>query len=136
MLTCVLSMSVAPSSRSVKQGERIRGLGGAYLDGLALCLQVMWDLAMEILGKGDPVPYAKCYRASTGRAPEPSDPAASRALAAELLAREGYSASDDDTLLAAVDAWRRDRKVPALYGCRGLVDIVSIEHELSGGNRV
>jgi hypothetical protein len=26
--------------------------------------------------------------------------------------------------------------LPALYGCRGLVDIVSIEHSLSGGNRV
>jgi len=95
------------------EGRRIGGLRGAYLDGLALCLQVMWDLAMEILGKGDPVPYAKCYRASTGRAPEPSDPAASRALVAELLAQGGYSSSDDSSLLAAVDAWRMDRRVPA-----------------------
>ena len=96
-----------------EEGRKIRGSRGAYLDGLALCLQVMWDLAMELLGKGDPVPYAKCYRASTGRAPEPSDPAASRALVAELLAQEGYGSGDDSSLLAAVDAWRRDRRVPA-----------------------
>ena len=28
----------------------------AYLSGLADCFQTMWDLAMEILGQGEPVP--------------------------------------------------------------------------------
>ena len=39
-----------------------------------LCLETMWDLAMEVLGKGDPVPYERCVEASTGRPPEPSKP--------------------------------------------------------------
>ena len=28
------------------------GLRGEYLHGLSLCLETMWDLAMEVLGKG------------------------------------------------------------------------------------
>src|SRR5271167_1600290 len=31
------------------------GLRGAYLDGLAVCLETMFDLAMEVAGKGEPV---------------------------------------------------------------------------------
>ena len=54
------------------------GLRGEYLAGLALCFDAMWDLAMEILGRGAPVPYERCVAASTGRAPEPSDPARKR----------------------------------------------------------
>src|SRR5664279_5534991 len=34
------------------------GLRGEYLAGLAECFEAMWDLAMEILGNGAPVPYA------------------------------------------------------------------------------
>ncbi len=94
---------------SGKAGRRRR----AYLKGLAICLEAMWDLAMEILGKGEPVPYDRCVRASTGRAPEPSQPAAKRMRLAELLGRAGYAASSDGGLLAAVDAWRRERMVPA-----------------------
>ena len=39
------------------------GLRGEYLAGLALCFETMWDLAMEILGKGSPVPYDRCVMA-------------------------------------------------------------------------
>ena len=85
----------------------------AYLRGLALCFQVMWDLAMEILGKGDPVPYERCVTASTGRPPQPSDPTAKRVRVAELLERAGYQAAGGSNLLSAVDAWRRERTVPS-----------------------
>jgi hypothetical protein len=86
------------------------GLRSQYLQGLALSLETMWDLAMEVVGKGSPVPYARCVESSTGRPPEPSNPAAKRERLAELLARAGYPSSAD--LLGAVDAWRRDRVVP------------------------
>jgi hypothetical protein len=83
-----------------------------YLAGLALCFETMWDLAMEILGVGDPVPYTRCVRASTGQAPEPSDPCAKRERVAELLARDGYPSHDRASLLAAVDTWRKAHSVP------------------------
>jgi hypothetical protein len=86
---------------------------GAYLKGLALCFEAMWDLAMEILGKGDPVPYRRCVIASTGREPEPSNPVPKRLRVAELLAKTGYPSSNDAELLAAVDRWRLERMVPS-----------------------
>ena len=49
------------------EAAKFGGLRGQYLAGLAHCLEVMWDLAMEILGKGPPVPYERCVEASTGR---------------------------------------------------------------------
>ncbi|HEV2134779.1 MAG TPA: hypothetical protein VGR47_11020 [Terracidiphilus sp.] len=82
----------------------------AYLSGLALCVEVMWDLAMEVLDKGDPVPYQRCVEASTGKPPEASHPEAKRERVAELLGRAGYAQSDG--ILSAVDAWRRDRVTP------------------------
>ena len=57
----------------------------AYLIGLADSLDVMWDLAMEVLGKGDPVPYTRAVEASTAKPPEPSRPEAKRERVAELL---------------------------------------------------
>jgi len=84
----------------------------SYLDGLALSLGVMWDLAMEVCGKGDPVPYARAVQASTGKPPEPSHPQARRERVAELLGRAGHSPSQSGGILAAVDAWRRDRVTP------------------------
>ena len=81
------------------------GLRGEYLAGLALCFQTMWDLAMEVLGRGAKVPYERCVHASCARAPEPSDPRARRERVAELL---GGPAD----LLAAVDAWRASQRVP------------------------
>jgi hypothetical protein len=91
------------------QAARLGGDRGAYLDGLAVCFEVMWDLAMEILGRGPAVPYERCVTAVTGRPPEPSDPAAKRAEVERRLDRAGYLRGRD--LLAAVDAWRRDRLV-------------------------
>jgi hypothetical protein len=84
-----------------------------YLKGLADCLDVMWDMAMEILGKGEAVPYERCVRASTGMAPRPSDPVAKRRRVRELLDRAGYPSSGNEELHAAVDAWRRDRMIPS-----------------------
>ena len=45
---------------------------------------------MEILGKGEAVPYERCVRASTGSDPQPSNPSAKRKRVLELLRRAGY----------------------------------------------
>ena len=74
-----------------------------YISNLALCFEVMWDLAMEILGKGAPVPYDRCVIASTGCPPEPSNPATKRERIAELIARSGYD---------SVASWRQAHRVP------------------------
>jgi hypothetical protein len=88
------------------------GLRGQYLAGLALCFETMWDLAMELLGRGPAVPYARCVLASTGRPPEPSQPEAKRERVAELLSRAGFASTTRVELLVAVDAWRRAHMVP------------------------
>jgi len=95
-----------------RESANVGRLRAAYLEGQALCVEVMWELAMEILGKGPAVPYEECVRASTGRAPEPSDPARKCARVAELLGRAGHPSSGAGGLLAAVDAWRGERYVP------------------------
>ncbi len=92
-------------------GETIGGIRGHYLLGQATCLEAMWDLAMEILGKGPAVPYDRCVKASTGRPPEPSQPEKKRDRVAELLGKAGYKVSGDG-LLDAVDGWRKDRNSP------------------------
>lgn len=92
-----------------REGERLGGLRGQYLVSLADSLQVMWDLAMELLGRGPAVPYTRSVEASTGRPPEPSQPKQKCDRVAELLGRAGYPAA---RLLDAVDAWRRDRVTP------------------------
>ncbi len=84
----------------------------AYLSGLAGSLDVMWDLAMEVLGKGDPVPYERSVVASTARPPVPSRPEAKRERVAELFGRAGYSPAQPGGILDAVDAWRRERVTP------------------------
>ncbi len=84
----------------------------AFIEGLAVCLQVMWELAMEMLGKGDPVPYERSVEASTGKPPQPSQPQVKRERLAELLGRAGYSTAAPGGLLRAVDEWRRARVVP------------------------
>ncbi|MFI5115865.1 MAG: hypothetical protein ACHP8B_04115 [Terriglobales bacterium] len=98
------------------EAEKAGGIRGQYLAGLELCMRTMWELAMEILGKGKPVPYDRCVQASTGNLPEPSQPEAKRDRVAELLDRGGYSTAQSTTkpggLLGAVDAWRRERTVP------------------------
>ena len=92
------------------EAKKIGGLRGRYLEGLADALQTMWDLAMEMLGKGPAVPYERCVLSSTAKAPEPSDPKAKRERVAELLAKAGYSTASG--LLPAVDAWRKERVIP------------------------
>jgi hypothetical protein len=88
------------------------GPRGAYLDGTAESLEAMWDLVLEILGRGPRVPYERCVVASTGRPPEPSRPEEKLARVAELLAAAGHPSRTPDELLAAVDAWRAARLVP------------------------
>ena len=94
------------------EAARMDALRQAYLNGMAICLEVMFDLAMEVLLKGDAVPYARAVEASTGRQPEPSNPQMKRERVAELLGRAGYMSPNSGGLLAAVDAWRRDRVSP------------------------
>ncbi len=92
------------------EGLKIGGLRGRYLAGLADCLQTMWDLAMEMLGKGPAVPYDRCVMSSTAKAPEPSNPKTKRDRVAELLSKAGYGTANG--LLPAVDAWRKERVIP------------------------
>ncbi|HUO15083.1 MAG TPA: hypothetical protein VMX38_08860 [Verrucomicrobiae bacterium] len=94
------------------ESRRVGGPRGSFLEGLNLCLTTMWELAMETTGKGNRVPYERSVKASTGRAPEPSQPEAKRRRVEELLGRAGYSTSGPSGILSAVDAWRRDRMVP------------------------
>jgi hypothetical protein len=94
------------------ESGKLQGLRNSYLTGLAVSLDVMWDLAMEVLGKGDPVPYARSVEASTAKPPEPSRPEKKRESVAELLGRAGYAVSNAGGLLEAVDAWRKERVVP------------------------
>lgn len=98
------------------EAVRIGGLRGEYLEGLAVCMETMLDLALEVLGKGDPVPYTRSVAASTGKPPEPSQPQRKRDQVTELLGRAGY---DVTNLLFAVDAWRKDREIP-MASVRGL----------------
>ncbi len=102
------------------EAKSMSGLRGRYVAGLALCFEVMLDLGLEILGKGEPVPYERCVLASTGQPPSPSDPATKRRQVQELLARAGHPSASDADLLAAVDAWRGTRYVPdGLRALRG-----------------
>ncbi|MGA8214649.1 MAG: hypothetical protein WB799_13725, partial [Candidatus Sulfotelmatobacter sp.] len=108
---------------------KIGGTRRQYLEGLSLCLETMWGLAMEVLGKGKPVPYARCVESSTGRPPEQSNPGAKRDRVAELLGRAGYSTSSSGGLLGAVDGWRRDRVVPmASVRALGAAVIAQFDH--------
>jgi len=83
----------------------VGGSRGDYLAGLALSFETMWDLAMEILGRGPKVPYDRCVLASCAQVPEPSEPQSKREHVAELLGAQG-------DLNGAVDAWRAAHRVP------------------------
>jgi len=100
-------------ARVLGSARGIGGLRGAYLEGLALCCEVMWDLAMEMIGQGPAVPYDRCVRTILGRDPEPSQPEARRERVAELLVGAGHPVRDRHSLLASVDAWRAARRVPS-----------------------
>ncbi len=95
-----------------REGMAFGGSRGKFLTSLADSLIVMWDLAMEIIGKGDAVPYERCVEASTAKPPEPSRPTGKVDRVTELLARAGYSSQDRSSLLEAVDAWRKARMIP------------------------
>ena len=75
-------------------------------------LDVMWDLAMEVLGKGDPVPYTRAVEASTGKPPEPSQPEAKARARGRAAGPRRLFPSQSGGILAAVDAWRRERVTP------------------------
>ncbi len=94
------------------EAGRGEGLRARYLEGLGFCFDVMLDLALEVAGKGEPVPYERCMRAILGRPGSPSDPESKRERVRELLAAAGFPSSDGPGLLAAVDAWRASRIVP------------------------
>ena len=102
-------VDVAAAIAGVADGAReVAGLRGRYLAGLADSCGVMWDLARELLGRGEPVPYARAVEASCGRPPSPSQPQAKRERVAALLDAAGYAGD----LGAALERWRRDRLVP------------------------
>jgi hypothetical protein len=120
---------------------KIDGLRAGYLDGLALCMEAMWDLAMEVLGKGDAVPYERSVEASTGKKPEPSKPEKKRLLIAELLGSAGYTKKNEGVtseggLLSAVDAWRSERVIP-MASVRGLgAAVIAHFDQLSAKNLI
>ena len=89
-----------------RAGAEYGGLRGEYLAGLALCFEAMWDLAMEILGRGAPVPI-RTMRAGLDR------PAAGTVGSRRKSASAWRSCSvASGDLLAAVDGWRARHRVP------------------------
>lgn len=101
---------------AIAAGAReVGGLRGRYLEGLAASCGVMWDLAQELLERGEPVSYARAVEASCGTPPSPSQPQAKREKVAERLDAAGYGAGlgTSGGLPSAVERWRRDRLVPA-----------------------
>jgi hypothetical protein len=111
-----------------EEAGRLDGLRKPYLISLADSIEIMWDLAMEVLGKGKAVPYARCVEGSTGKPPEPSRPEKKRDRVAELLGRAGYPSSNGSELLSAVDSWRRERISP-LASVRALGGAVIAEFD-------
>jgi len=94
------------------ESQNANPLRRAYLTGLADSLQVMLDLALEVIGEGDPVTYERAVEASTGKPPEPSRPESKRDRVAQLLGADSKSTENGKGILEAVDTWRRDRAVP------------------------
>ncbi|HZC23296.1 MAG TPA: hypothetical protein VE866_08155, partial [Candidatus Binatia bacterium] len=118
------------------EARRTGGLRGSFLQSLNLCLTTMWELAMETAGKGNHVPYERSVMASTGHAPEPSQPERKRDRVAELLGRGGYRVSGPADILNAVDQWRRDRLVP-MASVRALgAAVIAHMNELCAANLV
>ena len=101
------------STRMSRTGKKIGGLRGAYFEGLGVCFAAMWDLAQEMLGRGEPVPYERCVVGSTGKPPEPSHPEGKRQRGrGAARPRPAIRRSRATSCSAAVDAWRRERMVP------------------------
>ena len=129
------AVDIAGAIRGLKaEAAALGGLRGEYVAGLALCFETMWDLAMEMLGYGEPVPYERCVIASTGHAPEPSDPVAKRERVAELLARAGYPSGNREELLDAVSRWRSAHRIP-IASVRTLgAAVIALFDQLSAAN--
>ncbi len=129
------AIDIPGAMRGLKEeAAGLGGMRGEYIAGLVLCFEAMWDLAMEIVGKGDPVSYERCVKASTGQAPEPSSPSSKRERVAELLNRAGYRAHTRDELLRAVDAWRAAHRVP-IASIRALgAAVIAYFDQLSAAN--
>ena len=72
-----------------EEAGKMEALRKAYLISMADSLDVMWELAMEVAGKGDAVPYARCVYAATAGQPEASQPEKKRERVAELKKRLG-----------------------------------------------
>ncbi len=94
-----------------REGRRLGGLRGAYLDGLAECFHVMWDLAMEQVGRGPHVPYDRCAGTLLGAPPAPCDGIERRRLLADLLRQGGATVRSDADLRQAGGTWRAPRLV-------------------------
>jgi hypothetical protein len=109
------AVDIPAAIAGIAQGARdVGGLRGRYLEGLSASCDVMWDLAQELLGRGEPVPYARAVEASCGTPPSPSQPQAKREKVAELLDAAGYgeALATSGGLQSTVERWRRDRLVP------------------------
>jgi hypothetical protein len=100
----------------------------SYVEGMVPSLEVMWDLVLEMLGKGPPVPFDRCVRASCGHDPVRSDPGDKRARLAELLGRSGHPHGQRGGLLAAVEAWRAERTAP-MASVKMLADAVIAQYD-------
>jgi hypothetical protein len=93
-------------------GARLADTGRRrYLDGLADCFEVMWDLALEVLGRGPAVPFDRAVRAAIGQEPGPSDPRGQTEQLRRLLDARGERVAGGADLAAAVDRWRAERVV-------------------------
>ena len=95
---------------------------GRYLEGLADCFSVMWDLALEKLGRGPAVAFDRCVRAATGQEPRASDPRERIEHLQRVLEVRGEHVADAAALPAAVDRWRGERVV-APASIRSLAEI-------------
>jgi len=95
--------------------------------GLAEALRVEFDLALERIGDGPPVPYDRCVRASTGQMAEAVDTRAEREQVRELLGKLGERVSPGDSgIIDAVDAYRK-RTWVGHEGIKAASDRVIIE---------
>jgi hypothetical protein len=80
----------------------------------------MFDLAMELLGKGDPVPYARCVEASTAKPPEPSRPESKAGTRCRIAGpRRVQNVALQTGCFRQWMLWRRDRVIP-MASVRGL----------------
>ncbi|MBM4319487.1 MAG: hypothetical protein FJ125_05890 [Deltaproteobacteria bacterium] len=120
----------AAFSRIRRQSDGFTPLRRRLVLGLVDSLQVMLDLALEAAGQGPPVSYARCVLASTGEAPRLADAARLREEVGALLA----VGEDPGALLAAVDHWRRQRRVEPAELARTCTRLVEQLDELTCRN--